>query len=342
MRAGQQNPQNAPCVPSAAKKAADGLRELQNWRKEMRIIIVAIITICGFVGNFAQTPSPENWQTVTPVGEDFSMEAPVEMTLSTPHPKMDIGRTYFGDLNDTYFRIFSEKRSDADSIERGLEFIRGFEKKGSGVTFGRIKAEKFDFEDDEKFFHRVIYLETSSRAYLFHAISENRDDNAAKRFLRSLQIAGRPISGAGADYDETPQAAQKETAGTAGSNRTGTGTGSGRGFGIGPVSRATTLSGTRPSTIASAGDTQNIKILSKPRALYTDLARTYYISGTITMRITLLASGEIGEVIPVNRLPFRMTGQAIAAAKAITFEPAQKNGVPFTKMITVQYGFTIY
>ena len=306
----------------------------------MRIITITIIVICAAVCGFAQSAStsPENWQTLTPAGEEFSTEAPVEMTLSTPHPKMDIGRTYFGDLNDTYFRIFSEKRSEADSIEKGLEFIRGFEKKGSGVTFGRIKAEKFDFEDNEKFFHRVIYLETSSRAYLFHTISENRDDNAAKRFLRNLQIAGRPISGAGADYDETPQAALKETAGTAASNRTG----SGPEFGIGPVNRGTTLSGTRPSTIASAGDTQNIKILSKPRASYTDFARTYHISGTITMRITLLASGEIGEVTPVNRLPFGMTGQAIAAAKAITFEPAQKNGVPFTKMITVQYGFTIY
>jgi hypothetical protein len=60
------------------------------------------------------------------------------------------------------------------------------------------------------------------------------------------------------------------------------------------------------------------------------------------IRITFLASGEIGAVTPVRRLPFGMTGQAITAAKSITFEPARMNGVPITKTMTVQYGFTIY
>ena len=304
----------------------------------MKIALLIFIIVSGFVSGFAQTPSysPENWRTVAPRAEGFSVEAPVEMTLSPQRSKRDIGRTYFNDLNGTYFRIFSEKRSESDSIEKGLEFIRGFAKKGSGVAFGEIKAEKFDFEDDEKFFHRVIYLVTSSRAYLFHTISENRDDNAAKRFLRSLQILGRPVSGAGTDYDATPPPAQKETTGT------GAGSGQGSDRGTWPFDREGVASGGPPSTTVSAGAVQNPKILSKPRASYTDLARTYYISGTITMRITLLASGEIGKVTPINRLPFGMTGQAIAAARAITFEPARKNGVPFTKMMTIQYGFTIY
>jgi hypothetical protein len=342
------------------QKAFDGLRELQKWRQEMRIITTAIVTICAMVCGFAQTPSPspENWQTLTPAAEDFSVEAPLEMNLFRQHPKRDLGRIYFNDLNGTYFRIFSEKRSEAHSIEKGLEFIRRFEKKGSGVAFGPIKAEKFDFEDDEKFFHRVIYLETSSRAYLFHTISENRDDNAAKRFLRSLQIAGRPMSGAGTGTGDefiwpahreavasgtrsstTAPAAQKETA-AATTGRTGDGQGSDRG--TWPFDREGAASGAPPSTTAPAGATQNVKILSKPRASYTDLARTYSISGTVTLRITFLASGEIGAVTPVTRVPFGLTGQAIAAARAITFEPAQKSGYPFTKMMTVQYGFTIY
>lgn len=309
----------------------------------MRIILTAIITICSFVGGFAQTfsHSPENWQTVALPDEEFSVEAPVEMTLPTPHPKKDMGRTYFSNLNGTYFRIFSEKRSEADSIEKGLQFIRGFEKKGGRLMFGGINAEKFDFEDDEKFFHRVIYLETSSRAYLFHTISENPNDNAAKRFLRSLQVAGRPISGAGTDYDETPPQAQKGMAGTA--TASGTETGSGQGFGIGRVRRdGPVRGGAEPSTVAPAGSVQQVKLLSKPRASYTDLARIYYISGTVTLRITFLAAAEIGPITPVSRLPFGLTSQSIAAARAITFEPAQMNGAPFSKQMTIQYGFTIY
>lgn len=305
----------------------------------MRIITTAIMTLCAVVYGFAQTalPSPENWPITAPAAEEFRVEVPITPAVFE-HPKKRMGRTYSSDVKGTHFRIFSEKRSEAYSIKKGLEFIRGFEKKGSAVAFGPIKAEKFDFEDDEKFFHRAIYLETSSRAYLFHTISENGDDNVAKRFFRTLQIAGRRVSGAGTDYDATPPAGQKGTDGTTPAK----GTGAGQEEGIWPAHRESAAADTRPSTTAPADTAQNVKILSKPRAAYTDLARTYYISGTVTIRIAFRDNGEIGTVTPVTRLPFGMTGQAIAAAKAITFEPARKNGVPVTKMITIQYGFTIY
>jgi hypothetical protein len=301
----------------------------------MRIITTAIMTLCAVVYGFAQTasPSPENWPKMA--AEEFRVEVPITPALFE-HPKKRMGRTYAGDVKGTYFRIFSEKRLEAYSIKKGLEFIRGFEKKGSAVAFGQIKAEKFDFEDNEKLFHRAIYLETSSRAYLFHTISENGDDNVAKRFFRTLQIAGRRVSGAGTDYDATPPAVQ--TGGTTPAK----GTGSGQEEGIWPAHRESVAGGTRPSTTAPADTAQNVRILSKPRAAYTDLARTYYISGTVAIRIAFRDNGEIGAVTPITRLPFGVTGQAIAAAKAITFEPARKNGVPVTKMMTIQYGFTIY
>jgi TonB family protein len=88
--------------------------------------------------------------------------------------------------------------------------------------------------------------------------------------------------------------------------------------------------------------TENYKVLSKPKAIYTHEARENGIEGTVRLKVTLLASGEIGPVTPVSRLPFGLTEQAIEAARKIRFEPRRVDGVPQSVVVTVDYGFNIY
>jgi TonB family protein len=88
--------------------------------------------------------------------------------------------------------------------------------------------------------------------------------------------------------------------------------------------------------------TRALKILAKPRPNYTDLARQNNIRGNVTLRITFLASGQIGSISPVSGLAYGLTEQAIAAARNIRFEPATKDGMPYTVARTVQYSFSIY
>ena len=83
-------------------------------------------------------------------------------------------------------------------------------------------------------------------------------------------------------------------------------------------------------------------ILSKPRPLYTEQARANNTQGSVELRITFLASGEIGKIEPISELPDGLTEQAIAAAKQMRFEPATKNGSPVTVIKSVQFNFTIY
>lgn len=85
-----------------------------------------------------------------------------------------------------------------------------------------------------------------------------------------------------------------------------------------------------------------MKIVSKPRANYTDAARQNQVQGTVTLRVTFLPSGQIGSISPVNGLPYGLTEQAIAAARSIKFEPQMVNGSPVTVTKQVQYSFTIY
>lgn len=90
------------------------------------------------------------------------------------------------------------------------------------------------------------------------------------------------------------------------------------------------------------GPTEAIKILSRPQPRYTDAARTNNVTGTVTLKVTFMANGQIGSVAPVSGLPYGLTEQAIAAAKSIRFEPAKRGGVPYSVSKTVTYNFTIY
>lgn len=130
----------------------------------------------------------------------------------------------------------------------------------------------------------------------------------------------------------------------------GSGPGDGPGYGPGPggpggVSKTKeTPEDEKPPEIkpANVGETVAMKILSKPRAIYTEAARKNERSGTVTLRVSFMANGSIGNIVVVSGLPDGLTEQAIAAAKTIQFEPAKKNGSPVSVTRQVQYTFTMY
>ena len=89
-------------------------------------------------------------------------------------------------------------------------------------------------------------------------------------------------------------------------------------------------------------ENEPLQVISKSPAKYTDAARQNQIQGTVTLRVTFSANGEISNVSPVSNLPDGLTEQAISAAYQIRFEPARKKGIPQTVTKLVQYNFTLY
>jgi TonB family protein len=123
----------------------------------------------------------------------------------------------------------------------------------------------------------------------------------------------------------------------------GSGTGSGYGSGVGTGTGSGTGAGTGPAPPPKpAPVTVNYRIIAKPKATYTDAARTNGVQGNVRLKVTLLASGQIGPITPVTRLPHGLTEQAIAAARQIRFEPKMVNGRATSVVVTVDYGFNIY
>lgn len=126
----------------------------------------------------------------------------------------------------------------------------------------------------------------------------------------------------------------------------GIGSGSGSGTGTGNGGGTGTGSGLPkpppPLPPKPVGVTEGVKILSRPQPKYTDAARQNQVQGTVTVKVTFNANGSIGSIAPVSGLPYGLTEQAIAAARSIKFEPAKRNGVPYSVAKTVAYTFTIY
>jgi len=123
---------------------------------------------------------------------------------------------------------------------------------------------------------------------------------------------------------------------------TGGGYGDGSGTGTGMGSGRGSSEITPNPTPTTGGVTQALRILSKPKANYTDAARQNAIQGTVTLRVTFNADGTIGQISVISGLTNGLTEQAIAAARLIRFEPMKVNGVPVKTTKSIPYTFTIY
>lgn len=122
----------------------------------------------------------------------------------------------------------------------------------------------------------------------------------------------------------------------------GNGRGNGNGDGNGDGTGRNAAPPPPPPVAKKPAVTTAMRIVAKPRANYTDTARQNQVQGTVTLRVTFLANGQIGSISPVSGLPYGLTEQAIAAARSIKFEPQMKDGNPVSVTKQVQYSFTIY
>lgn len=85
-----------------------------------------------------------------------------------------------------------------------------------------------------------------------------------------------------------------------------------------------------------------LKILSSPRASYTEDARKNGTTGTIRMVILFAKDGKTLYPIVLNGLKNGLIEQAMRAARQIKFVPAKKNGEPYSIVRMIEYGFNIY
>lgn len=317
--------------------------------KNISLIACLIFSTYGFVA--AQTPGVENWQTFAPADEEFSVETPAPLAPGQYGEKDErtVTRRYTNVFNGTYFFIFSDSGKNLLQTKVVRDFVKSFQKSGKSFPAGNLTGEKFEFVDGENFYHTILFVKTNLRSYVFQTVSPTENNHLVGIFFAGIQIKEKDFvkteeSSATMISSESEIAADKNQTKKSVGNAGGIGSGAGNGTGNGVGSKIGSGSGTNINTNTPSLPTQTkgISILSKPRPGYTDFADFYQIIGSVLTRVTFLASGEIGAVTPVTKLPFGLTNQAVIAARGIRFEPAMKDGQPVSVTKQVVYSFTIY
>ena len=97
-----------------------------------------------------------------------------------------------------------------------------------------------------------------------------------------------------------------------------------------------------PTAAAGAPITPGYRIIVNERPPYTGNARKNNVQGHVTLKLTLLANGSVGNIEVVEGLPDGLTESAIYAARRIVFLPKRVDGKPVSVSIKLEYGFKIY
>jgi hypothetical protein len=292
----------------------------------MRKIILVISIICLFaVLSFGQTIQLK-WQYFASVDEEFSVETPTNLRViqnSDDKTKLLTSAIYTSYSEGFYIYINSSNE------KLNLNTVNDLIRKNNGIEEATKfdKAKSYVFTDDEDFQHQVLILNGRQRKYLFHLFYLAQTKPNAERFFNSLKFSEKVNSETKKILIEDKQTAtnimeQNSIAKTQTMN--------------GQANAVSSLS------ITPDKKTRELRITSSPKPGYSDLARSYSITGTVRLRVTFLADGKIGNITPITRLPMGLTNQAINAAKGITFEPKIFDGIPQTVTKVIAYSFTIY
>ena len=196
------------------------------------LIISATPLLC-----FAQSDSPKepNWQTFAPEKEEFATEVPVQLRKAIVGPTETASRNYKGKFEGTYFFVFSDRIAAPGATNFALSFARNNQPGGTPELFGDISSEKFEFGDDEGFYHRLFTFKTSTRIYVLQTVSPGKDDPLAERFFAKLQIGKiQPADNLTQPRSEIDSVESATSYSGRQANGTRTGIASGAGIGRGP------------------------------------------------------------------------------------------------------------
>ena len=87
--------------------------------------------------------------------------------------------------------------------------------------------------------------------------------------------------------------------------------------------------------------TRSVEILSKPRPAYTEEARRQRIEGEVLLEILFAASGQVRVLGTVRGLGLGLDENAIVAAEAIHFRPAERAGIAMDSTAIVHIVFQL-
>lgn len=295
-----------------------------------------------FCLSVANAQDDADWRAFHSPREEFSVEFPAPFSSrSFSGVKEDLpGSFYMSFFGKTYYIIRTGNEKNKPIFDAIRNYILSNQAANGAEIIGGLNASVYTFQDADGYFNRILEIKFKRRTYFFHTLSETENSPNVARFFDSIVIGDKTEKHALAPDEKTGSTEKTDkikapvpTPGSVEERGVGTGDGSGLGNGSGDAESG------KPEATAQISP---LKILSKPRVSYTELARQYMITGKVRLRVTFLQNGQIGDVVPLSRLPFGLTRNAVEVARQIRFEPATRNGLPYAVRKIIEYNFNIY
>jgi TonB family protein len=306
-----------------------------------KALYIFLLTAAIAINAAAQTDFDEpKWTKFEPAGEEFSLDLPASPAkYREQKPDNTAGTHYLAVFNKTFFAAFSEDK-DGEVLTRITLGLADEKAAPRDVEIDGIKGQRYDFKGTDDYEHSFIAIQAPVHFYIFHVISENRDNPLIEQFLASIKLnrqlaeSDKPAPAqvfSAAGRNDVLKSSSAVGGGSAGIAREPGGfgnPGSGAGDAVAPPKNAKIDS--------------SVTILSKPRPAYTDMARRYSLSGVVRLRIVFEKTGEIGNITVVMKLPLGLTQSAISAARQIKFSPALRKGERYSVSKVVEFSFQLY
>ncbi len=306
-------------------------RSIKRQKQIISTLILSLLLIVTILVAHSRAQLTENavLTTFSPAGEVFFVKTPCSTFELVEHSKNQSWRIYRCRWGSRWFFITSTENEESSQLSFIKQLATGEiykEVRGNQI----IPAELLKFADYDGLFQTVASISRRNRFYLFHAVSETKLDPIVDEFVKSIGI--REDSPIKREVLGKPRTIL-EVVGSPGVNK-------------GYISRETSWLYRNPNQgrqlSPSPDQTSPFKVLDKPKPAYTGLALLYEVQGNVKVKVTFEATGHIGEIVAVDKLPMGLTANAMATARFIGFEPGVKDGKAITSVRPVVFNFAIY
>ncbi len=288
--------------------------------------LITLITILAISGSIALGQNSSAWRAFSRDIEEFTVEFPEQVKFDDLKGTVR-SSTYWSRSEEIRIFIASEPRRTHPILDQAMTIINGYGMTESEIS--SIPAKRYRRTDD-RFTYGAVTVSTEARSYVFFAVAPLGNAEDVSRFLDSVRINAKPVEKA--EESVEPQVIPRRPYRAVVPEKSP--------FGAGRSSTEVpppTDPMSRPQS-----DNSGVRILAKTSPGYTDAARFFHVEGTVILRTTFGADGAIGAVSIVSALPFGLTESAIGAARSIKFEPARRNGQPYTVVKNIEYSFRLF
>ena len=288
----------------------------------------------------AQDQNPE-WLELSPPGESFQVSIPNKTRVEIEKVGAVHGNRYTALTGIATYTVWSltnaNYRADLDTDTDAY-----LDATAELIWEGLLKSPRDQLDEKDRRLARMTYVRElpskglPGREYTLTIgdVTGTTEFLVAKEHLFVMLVMGKP----GADWPTERFFASFKTSFSTDTTAAQPESGGG----VGPGNAGSKSEAEDYNRIFSSKEvTSKARVLEKKEPTYTESARKFSVTGTVVLRCVFSKDGEVTNIHVMRKLPHGLTQNTIAAARAIRFTPASKDGHSVSMWMQLEYNFNL-